>query len=297
MAFTARPRAAWKIRSRTLPLGERTLVMGILNVTPDSFSDGGAYRDAGDAARHALAMLDEGAEIIDIGGESTRPGSQPITAQEEMDRVLPAMEALRRERPDCVISVDTWRAETAREAVRAGAEIVNDVSGFVWDPAMATACAELGCGVALMHTRGRPAEWKTLPRLAPDEIVPLVKGGLAKSLERAIGAGLDRERIVLDPGFGFGKAGDANYTLLARLDELLALGQPLLAGVSRKSFLGQTVAGGGAAAPVDARGNATLAATTAAILAGAHLVRVHEVRPAVEAARIADAILAHVHSG
>ncbi|MGB9145857.1 MAG: dihydropteroate synthase [Acidobacteriaceae bacterium] len=297
MAFTARPRAAWKIRGHTLPLGERTLVMGILNVTPDSFSDGGAYLDAGEAARHALAMLDEGAEIIDIGGESTRPGSQPITAQEEMDRVLPAMEALRRERPDCVISVDTWRAETAREAVRAGAEIVNDVSGFVWDPAMATACAELGCGVVLMHTRGRPAEWKTLPRIAPDEIVPLVKGGLAKSLERAIGAGVDRESIVLDPGFGFGKAGDANYTLLARLDELLALGQPLLAGVSRKSFLGQTIADGGAAAPVDVRGNATLAATTAAILAGAHLVRVHEVRPAVEAARIADAILANVHSG
>ncbi|MGB6132570.1 MAG: dihydropteroate synthase [Acidobacteriaceae bacterium] len=297
MAFTARPRAAWKIRSRTLPLGERTLVMGILNVTPDSFSDGGAYLDAGEAARHALAMLDEGAEIIDIGGESTRPGSQPVTAQEEMDRVLPAMEALRRARPDCAISVDTWRAETARAAVHAGAEIVNDVSGFVWDPAMAAACAELGCGVVLMHTRGRPAEWKTLPRIAPDEIVPLVKGGLAKSLERAIGAGVDRERIVLDPGFGFGKAGDANYTLLARLDELLALGQPLLAGVSRKSFLGQTIADGGAAAPVDARGNATLAATTAAILAGAHLVRVHEVRPAVEAARIADAILANVHSG
>lgn len=293
MAFTARPRAAWKIRSRTLALGEHTLVMGILNVTPDSFSDGGAYQDAGAAVGHALTMLEEGADLIDIGGESTRPGSQPVTAQEEMDRVLPAMEALRRERPDCVISVDTWRAETARAAVGAGAEIVNDVSGFMWDTETAAACAELCCGVVLMHTRGRPAEWKALPQLAPDEIVPLVKGGLANSLQKAAGAGVDRERIVLDPGFGFGKAGEANYTLLAHLDELLALGQPLLAGVSRKSFLGQTIAGRGAGAPVDARGNATLAATTAAILAGAHMVRVHEVRPAVEAARIADAILAN----
>lgn len=294
MAFYARPRAAWNIRSRALVLGERTLVMGILNVTPDSFSDGGAYRDAGAAARHALAMLDEGADVIDIGGESTRPGSQPITAQEEMDRVLPAIEALRRERPDSLLSVDTWRAETARAAVQTGAEIVNDVSGFTWDEEMAAACAELRCGVVLMHTRGRPAEWKIQRRLAPDEVVSLVKGGLAHSLERAVGAGIARERVVLDPGFGFGKAGDANYTLLAHLDELLALGQPLLAGVSRKSFLGQTIADGGAAAPVHLRGNATLAATTAAILAGAHMVRVHDVQPAVEAARIADAILANV---
>ncbi len=271
--------------------------MGILNVTPDSFSDGGAYRDAGAAVRHALAMLEEGADLIDIGGESTRPGSQPITAQEEMDRVLPAIETLGRERPECLISVDTWRAETACAAVEAGAEIVNDVSGYTWDPELAAACAELGCGVVLMHTRGRPAEWKTLPHLEPKEIVPLVKDGLAQSLERATGAGIARERIVLDPGFGFGKAGDANYALLAHLDELLTLGQPLLAGLSRKSFLGQTMAKGGAAAPIRLRGNATLAATTAAILAGASVVRVHEVRPAVEAARIADAVLADVSGG
>jgi len=294
MAFSARVRAPWKIRNRTLALGERTLVMGILNVTPDSFSDGGAYRDTGAAVRHALTMLEEGADLIDIGGESTRPGSQPVAAEEEMDRVLPAIEAVRRERPDCVISVDTWHAKTARAAVEAGAEIVNDVSGFTWDPEMAAACAELGCGVVLMHTRGRPAEWKTLPRLAPEEIVPLVKDGLAQSLAKAIGAGVDRERIVLDPGLGFGKAGDANYALLAHLDELLTLGQPLLAGVSRKSFLGQTIARSGTAAPVELRGNATLAATAAAILAGASMVRVHEVRPAVEAVRIADAILENV---
>ncbi len=294
MAFSARPRTVWKIRSREFALGERTLVMGILNVTPDSFSDGGAHRDAEAAARHALALLDEGADLIDIGGESTRPGSQPITAEQEIDRVLPVIGMIRRERPDCVLSIDTYRSETARAGVQAGAEIVNDVSGFTWDPKMSAACAELGCGVVLMHTRGRPAEWKTQARLAPNEILPLVKEGLAQSLERALSAGIDRERIVLDPGFGFGKAGDTNYTLLAHLDELLALGQPLLAGVSRKSFLGLAIAGGEKVAPVSTRGNATLAATTAAILAGAHMVRVHEARPAVEAVRIADAILANV---
>ena len=294
MAFVRRPRATWKLRSRALQLSERTLVMGVLNVTPDSFSDGGEFFQADTAAARALAMLDEGADIVDIGGESTRPGSQAIGAQEEMDRVLPVIETVLRARPDCVISVDTYKAATARAAVAAGAEIVNDVSGFAWDAEMARACAELRCGVVLMHTRGRPAEWKTQPRLRRDEVVPLVRGGLARSLEQAVATGVERERVVLDPGFGFGKVGGENYPLLARLEELLTLGQPLLAGVSRKSFLGRTVAAGGMSAPPDERENATLAATTAAILAGTHIVRVHEVRPAVEAARIADAILAEV---
>ena len=292
MVFVRRPPTTWKLRSRALELGERTLTMGVLNVTPDSFSDGGEFFGAEAAAQRALSLLDAGADIVDIGGESTRPGAQAIGAQEEMDRVLPVIEAVLRARPECVISVDTYKAATARVAVAAGVEIVNDVSGFTWDVEMAQAGAELRCGVVLMHTRGRPSEWKTQPQLRQEEVVPLVREGLMRSLEQAVAAGVERERVVLDPGFGFGKVGENNYPLLAHLEELLALGQPLLAGVSRKSFLGWTVAGGAAGLPVRERGNATLAATTAAILAGAHIVRVHEVRPAVEAARIADAILA-----
>jgi len=279
--------------------------MGVLNVTPDSFSDGGTFFGTDVAVARAVEMLEEGAAIIDIGGESTRPGAQPVSAQEEMDRVLPVIEAVLRERPEAVVSVDTYKAETARAAMRAGAEIVNDVSGFEWDSAMAAACAELRCGVVLMHTRGRPSEWKTQPRLDAEEVVPAVLDGLRQRLERALEAGVERDRVVLDPGFGFGKVGEENYPLLARMDALLALGQPLLAGLSRKSFLGrtlsQTLAGlsepGKAALPARERGHATLAATTAAILAGASVVRVHDVRPALEAARIADAILAAGEAG
>jgi dihydropteroate synthase len=298
MAFVRRPRSTWQLRTRSLALGERTLIMGVLNVTPDSFSDGGQFAGPEAAVQHALSMLDQGANLIDIGGESTRPGSTPLTPQEEQDRVLPVIEALLRERPDAVLSIDTYRAATARAAVAAGCEIVNDVSGFQWDSDMPRICAQLKGGLVLMHTRGRPSEWRTLPRLPQHEVVPLVRLGLAASLETATAAGIDIARIVLDPGFGFGKAFDNNYPLLAHLDELLSLGQPLLAGVSRKSFLARTVAetgphssGSPAEISVKERGNATLAATTAAILAGASIVRVHDVRPAVEAASIADAIL------
>ncbi len=294
MAFVRRARFAWQLRARSLAPGERTLVMGVLNVTPDSFSDGGAFLDPGAALEHALSMLDEGADVIDVGGESTHPGSdQSLGSGEEQDRVLPVIAAILRERPASVLSIDTYKADTARAAIAAGAEIVNDVSGFAWDAAMAGACADLRCGVILTHTRGRPNEWRTQGRLAQEEVVPLVKSGLAQSLGRADAAGIDRSRVVLDPGFGFGKAYDNNYPLLAHLDEFLALGQPLLAGVSGKSFLGRTLAAPGKPdVPVSARGNATLAATMAAILAGASIVRVHDVRPAVEAARIGDAILA-----
>ena len=297
MPFVRRPRSAWQLRTRALATGERTLIMGVLNVTPDSFSDGGEFLNPERAVEHALSMLDLGADLIDIGGESTRPGSQSITTEEEQARVLPVIGALLRERPQSVLSIDTYQAATARAALFAGAEIVNDVSGFQWDPAMPRTCADLRCGVILMHTRGRPSEWRTQPRLAQNEVVPLVKSGLAQSLQTALAAGIDRTRIVLDPGYGFGKAYDNNYPLLAHFDELLTLGQPLLAGVSRKSFLAYTLAQAlpqnysGADIPPEARANATLAATTAAILAGAGIVRVHEVRPAREAATIADAIL------
>jgi dihydropteroate synthase len=269
--------------------------MGVLNITPDSFSDGGLFHSPSSAIEHALAMLDEGADIVDVGGESTRPGKrEPVGPQEEVDRVLPVLEGILRHRPDSILSVDTYKSETAAAALQAGAEIINDVSGFLWDEAMAELCSAGKCGVVLMHTRGRPEEWRTLPDLKPGEVVPLVKHGLDQSLSHAIRAGVVPERIVLDPGFGFGKILEQNYSLLAGLESLAGLGQPLLAGVSRKRFLGRALAPlcGGVDPPVDRRGNASLAALTASILAGAHVVRVHDVQVSREAAAIADAILA-----
>jgi dihydropteroate synthase len=304
MATITRIKMDWRLRSRTLELGRRTLVMGVVNLTPDSFSDGGLFLDSATAIAHALQLLEEGADILDLGAESTRPGSHvggvagslaapAVSAEEEQARLLPVLEGILHAQPDAVISVDTYKAATARAALRAGAEIVNDVSGFVWDAEMAAACAEFHAGVVLMHTRGRPEEWRTQPALGPDELLATVRAGLAASLAAAAAAGIAHEALVLDPGYGFGKRFEENYALLARQAELLALGRPLLAGVSRKSFLGRTLASlhGGVDAPVDAREAASSAALTAAILQGASIVRVHAVRPAVEAARIADAVL------
>jgi len=304
-----RTTATWRLRTRSLELGRRTLVMGVVNITPDSFSDGGRFLDPQTAVAHGLRMLDEGADLIDLGAESTRPGSQAggvegfaraplVSAGEEQARLLPVLEGILRARPQAVISADTYKAETARAALAAGAEIVNDVSGFRWDAAMPAVCAELGAGVVLMHTRGRPEDWRTQAKLAPDTLLELVRAGLAGSMDLAAAAGVAAEAIVLDPGYGFGKRFDENYALLARQRELLELGRPLLAGLSRKSFLGHTLAPlfGGNDAPIEAREPASLAALVAAILHGASIVRVHQVRPAVEAARIADAIVdAHGH--
>ncbi|MDR3725463.1 MAG: dihydropteroate synthase [Terracidiphilus sp.] len=295
----------WQLRSRSIELGRRTLVMGIVNVTPDSFSDGGAFFRPENAVAHALALLDEGADLLDLGAESTRPGSRAggvagtpqapaVSAELEQARLLPVLEGILHARPGTIVSVDTYKAATARAALAAGAEIVNDVSGFLWDPAMAAACAEAGCGVVLMHTRGRPEEWRTQPALAPDALLAEVREGLKTSMEAAAEATLAPESIVLDPGYGFGKGFEGNYALLARQAELLALGRPLLAGLSRKSFLGKTLAPlyGGTDAPVEKRETASVAALVVAILQGASIVRVHAARPAVEAARIADAVLA-----
>lgn len=299
MPFATRYEFDWRLRTRTLGLGRRTLIMGILNVTPDSFSDGGHFYSPGDAPdraiAHALHMLDEGADILDIGGESTRPGANPLTPEEEQARILPVIEALVTQRPEAVLSVDTFHAVTARRAIEVGAEIVNDVSGHQWDPGMAETCASAGCGVVLMHTRGRPQDWRSQQPLDEDEVVPLVLDGLKGRLRAALSGGIARERIVLDPGFGFGKRLDENYPLLARLSELRQLNMPILAGVSRKSFLANAIArklGGSpeGLAPQD-RLNATTAANTVAILAGAHVLRVHDVSAAVEAAAIADRIL------
>jgi dihydropteroate synthase len=295
MSFAARSRYAWKLRTQSLPLGQRTLVIGVLNTTPDSFSDAGVFATRAGAIEHALAMFDEGADVVDIGGESTRPGKrEPVGISQEIDRVIPVLEGVLRHRPGSILSIDTYKSATAAAALRAGAQIVNDVSGFLWDGAMAQVCAAAGCGVVLTHTRGRPEEWQTLPAIEPKQVVPLVREGLQQRIQEALGAPIEREKIVLDPGFGFGKAFEQNYSLLAGLAELGALGQPLLAGVSRKGFLGRTLSPlyHGVDAPVGRRGSASLAAVTVAILAGAHLVRVHDVRPTVEAAAIVDAVLA-----
>ena len=294
MAFVPRTAFDWHLRTRSLALGVQTKIMGILNVTPDSFSDGGRFASIDMAVRQGIEMLEEGAHILDVGGESTRPGAEAIRPEEEQDRVLPVIEAILKERREAVISIDTFHASTARRAIEAGAEIVNDVSGFTWDLEMAAMCAELECGVVLMHTRGRPREWKTLPPIPPLAIMPIVLTGLRDSIFAARKAGVKSDRIVLDPGFGFGKMGDENYTVLALLHQMLQFGLPVLSGASRKGFLGRTLAPfyGGEAAPVGARGNATTAANVASVLGGAHILRVHDVRAAAKAAVVADAILA-----
>jgi dihydropteroate synthase len=274
--------------------------MGVVNITPDSFSDGGLFFSPEAAVAHGLKLIEEGADILDLGAESTRPGSRAgsanaaVSVDEEQARLLPVVEGILKRLPRAVVSVDTYKAATARAALATGAEIVNDVSGFTWDPAITEVCAEFHAGVVLSHTRGRPEEWRAQPQLEPDALLATVREGLATSLAAAERAGIPSDATVLDPGYGFGKRFGENYTLLARQSELLELGRPLLAGLSRKSFLGHMLSPlfGGEPAPIADRENASLAAMTAAILHGASIVRVHAVRPAVEAARIADAILA-----
>jgi dihydropteroate synthase len=294
----------WKLRTRSLALGPRTLVMGVVNITPDSFSDGGLYIDPQAAVAHALQLLDEGADLLDLGAESTRPGSHAgscsadaVSADEEQARLMPVLEAILKARPDAVVSVDTYKAATARAALSAGAEIINDISGLSWDANLAAVCAQAGSGVVLMHTRGRPDEWAAQSQLAPDDLLAMISSGLQSSLDRAAAAGIAAESIVVDPGYGFGKRGVENFALLAHQADLLALGRPLLAGLSRKSFLGRALAPlhAGRPAPAEARETASLAAMVAAILNGAAIVRVHQVRPAVEAALVVDAVCAEMN--
>ena len=300
-----RPRYRWQLRSRALELGQRTLIMGVVNVTPDSFSDGGRFLDPARAVEHALRLLEEGADILDIGGESTRPGAHVaadeastvanarpvVTEDEELRRVMPVIHGVLRVRPDAIVSVDTYKSGVALAAGGAGAEIVNDVSAFQWDPRMASACAELQCGVVLMHTRGQPHQWRDLP--LESDIVARLELDLANRMQVAFESGVRREHIVLDPGFGFGKNFEENYPLLARFDHLHRMGFPLLAGTSRKSFIGRTLGKrAGADAPPSDRLYGSLAAMVVSILCGAHIVRVHDVKPAVEAAAVADEVLA-----
>ena len=268
---------SWRLRTRTLHLGPRPLLAGIVNLTPDSFSDGGAYPTLPQAVDHALRLLDQGADFLDLGAESTRPGAPALTpaalsALEEQHRLLPTLEAILKARPLAILSVDTYRATTAALALEAGAEIINDVSGLTWDPAMAATLAETNCGCILMHTRGLPSQWSTQPPLAQAEVLPTVLAGLQHTLTLAKSAGVSPERIVLDPGFGFGKRGPENWTLLANFAQLQQLGYPLLAGLSRKGFL--TAAS--PSATLAERDQATREANATAIQQGAHILRVHK---------------------
>ena len=287
MTFAARSRFTWRLRTRSLPLGRRTLVMGILNVTPDSFSDGNRFMQPVAALEQAKRLLDDGADLIDLGGESTRPNSTPVEAEEEQARVLPVLHAILKARPDAIVSVDTYHASTAHCVCEVGAEVVNDVSGLLWDPAMADVLAKYQPGAVLMHTRGAPRMWNTLPPLPHADILPMVVSGLAHSLMLARTAGMQRANIVIDPGFGFGKLGDENFSLLAQLHHLAAFDMPILAGISRKRFLTAHLENPSA----DQRLGATVAANVAAIFCGAHLLRVHDVAAARAAAAVADRVL------
>jgi len=273
-----------QLPSRTLTLGERTLVMGVLNVTPDSFSDGGLFFDAAAATERALALERAGADILDIGGESTRPGSTTVLAEEEMRRVLPVLEKLRG-RLKIPIAVDTQKAAVAEAAASAGAEMINDVSGLRTDPALAELARRRKMTLILMHLRGTPRTMQQGP-FARD-VMRDVKAGLRAAVRRALAAGLRKSQLLLDPGIGFGKTFQQNYELLVRLGELAALGYPIIIGPSRKHFLGETLGG----APPEQRVWGTAAAVTAAILGGAHIVRVHDVAEMAQVARIADALL------
>ncbi|HEY0875071.1 MAG TPA: dihydropteroate synthase [Vicinamibacterales bacterium] len=268
-----------------LELGERTLVMGILNITPDSFSDGGLHLDPQRAIEKGLRMAEEGADILDIGGESTRPGADAVDADEEMRRVLPVIEGLAA-RTDAVLSIDTYKASVAREAVARGAGIINDISGLQYDPALARVAAETGAALILMHTRGRSREM--YERAVYDDVVADVRTELEAAMERATGAGVKREALVLDPGFGFAKRAEHSFTLLAALPALAAAGRPILSGPSRKSFLKDAI---GERMPAD-REWGTAAAVAASVLFGAHIVRVHDVRAMADVVRVSDRLRA-----
>ena len=273
-----------------MPIGERTLIMGILNVTPDSFSDGGQFVAVDSAVARAEQMIAEGADIIDIGGESTRPGGEPVSIEDEINRVVPVIEALA-QRSNTTISVDTTKSEVARAALEAGAAIVNDISALRFDFYVADVVARAGAGLVLMHSRGTPATMHRLPPVA--DIMHEVTHSLRASINMAERRGVKRESIVIDPGIGFGKSQEQNLELIAKLDQLIAAfpDYPLLIGTSRKSFIGRLLADeSGTPAPAEARLHGTLATITASILRGAHIVRVHDVKATVETIRVAESI-------
>lgn len=283
----------WQLATRTLPL-DRPFVLGVLNVTPDSFSDGGLYADTAVAVAHGEKLLDEGADAVDVGGESTRPhNAGPLTSTEESARILPVVAQLRARRPQAVLSVDTMKADVARRALDAGADVVNDVSGFRADPGMAAVCAAARAGVVLMHSRGDAADMATYAHARYDDeaathaVADAVAVELAAALAAATAAGVASEAIVLDPGIGFAKRGEHSVAVLRDLARVLALGRPVMVGASRKRFVGALT---GVAYPPH-RVHGSVGAHVAALARGARLFRVHDVRAHREALDVAWAIL------
>ncbi|GIV11937.1 MAG: dihydropteroate synthase [Fimbriimonadales bacterium] len=276
-------RIAETLQSLRSQLGKRTLVMGILNATPDSFYDGGRYATFQSALARAEQMIAEGADILDIGGESTRPGAEPVPLEEELERVIPVIHTIA-QRYDIPISVDTTKSEVARQALAAGACIVNDISGMQFDPAMPEVVAEAGAGVVLMHIQGTPRTMQLNPTYT--DVVAEVRATLQSHIERALHAGIPRENIWIDPGIGFGKTVEHNLTLLRHIPDLKALGYPVLIGTSRKSFIGHLLGG----LPPEERLEGTLATVVLSVAWGADIVRVHDVLATVRAVRIADAL-------
>ncbi len=276
----ARKRFEWKVRDKVLQLGDRTLVMGVLNVTPDSFSDGGKYLDPDAAFAHAIELEDAGADILDIGAESTRPGSARISEAEELRRLVPVLKRLRG-KINIPISVDTYKAAVAEKALEHGADIINDPSGLTFDQNLARVISNANAGVILCHMRGTPDTWLKLPPLK--NVMQTIASELEAAVHRAVGTGLDRKRVVIDPGLGFGKRKEQNAEIIAFLDVLNRLELPLMVGASRKHFL---------AKESDYNTEfATAAAVTASILKGAHLVRVHDVAAMKAAVEVADELL------
>ena len=277
-------KSIWRIHDIDHDLSQRGMVMGIVNVTPDSFSDGGRFLDTGRAVEHALKLISEGADILDIGGESTRPGAEPVEAAEELRRVLPVIRAVRSE-TKTLISIDTMKASVARAAVEAGADIINDVTGLRGDPAMLRTACECDAGLVIMHMSGTPQTMQKLPQY--DDVVREVQTYFEARLHSLEKAGISRERIVLDPGFGFGKTLGHNISLMRSLPELSVSGTPILVGVSRKSMIGRLLE----SEELEDRDWPTVALTAHARELGARVVRVHDVKPNVYAMRMAEAIL------
>jgi dihydropteroate synthase len=275
-----RKRTYWKLKQRELQLGERTLLLGVLNITPDSFSDGGKYMDPDRAFARAVEIEEQGADVVDIGAESTRPGSERISAAEEMRRLIPVLKRLKG-RLAIPISVDTYKAEVAERALELGAEIINDPSGLTFEPQLARTVSNHDAGLILNHMRGRPETWAKLGPM-PDPLAAITRD-LDATISRARHAGVDRNRLVIDPGLGFGKRKEQNSAILARLGQLGVLDLPILVGPSRKLFLAHD-------SPEETE-FASAAAVAAAILAGAHMVRVHSIREMRAAADVADEIL------
>jgi dihydropteroate synthase len=272
-----------KAREHELPVGRRTHVMGILNITPDSFSDGGNYLRPTAALDRALVMVEEGADIIDVGGQSSRPGAAPVSEQEELDRAIPVIERVHEEWPG-PISIDTYRDAVAQAAIAAGASIVNDITALTADPLLAQTVAETGAACVLMHMRGTPADMQRNPVYG--DLIGEITYFLSAAIDRAKAAGVGTDHIVVDPGIGFGKTTEHNLAILRRLPELAVLGRPILVGPSRKSFIGNVLD-----VPVEDRVEGTVATAAYAVAQGASLVRVHDVRPVARAVRMIDACL------